>query len=265
MNREHLLAFLPVLLLTTLGLLLIWGVGMAVYLNRIHSRGWASVKRLLRSLAWMGLPALALAGLGLQWHLVSTATLAHLGRPEAEMELGHLYSIPDQLLAQDRAKGFRWLLKAANHGWVPAQVQAGQMLLEGQGTPADPAQALLWAERARNAGELDGVLLSGDCLAKLGRGEEAKMRYAEAVPALRLAVAAGNRSRMFQLGVLLSTGQGLPRDPVRGLAWMLLAQNGGLDPFQVMRAKNLERALSAAEKQEALVRARSWRPGLSEI
>ncbi|WP_337238170.1 tetratricopeptide repeat protein, partial [Salmonella enterica] len=78
--------------------------------------------------------------------------LAEDGNAEAQAWTGALYANGEGVPA-DLAQAFRWYLRAAESGHVPAQTNVGAMLMMGNGTPTDPERGLHWLRIAAEAGD----------------------------------------------------------------------------------------------------------------
>lgn len=72
-----------------------------------------------------------------------------------------------------------------------------------------------------------------------------------------LAAAAGQSDALFNLGLLYSTGKGVPVDYVTAHKWFNLAAMRGSDAARDYRAQ-LAREMSAGEISEAQRQAREW-------
>jgi TPR repeat protein len=242
-------AFL-VLLLLWLGALLLWSTGFAVYLNRIHSHGWASTRRLLLSYRLAAPIALLLCALVWEDLLIPSWCLAQLGRPAFQLDLARRYASGAQLLARNRARERRWLLRAAQAGAAQGQLMLGAMDWQGQGlAKPDPASALGWLRLAAAQGlpaaqQLAGeILLSQPALAQPGEG--AASYFAAARSGFQAEAARGSAAAMFCLGVMQIQGHGLPADPEAGYRLLLQARARGLGSQQLLTLDALRAILPA--------------------
>ena len=68
------------------------------------------------------------------------------------------------LAAALQAEPAAWLESAARYGFAEAQLRLGQLLLDGEGAPRDPAAALAWFDRAAAQGLPEAMNMAGRCL-----------------------------------------------------------------------------------------------------
>jgi|GEM_PF-6203313 len=235
MNWDYARHALAVLLLLTLGGVLLWSVGFGIYLNQIHSHGWASTRRLLLTLPPAAAVALALSGLFWEDGLVPHWILAYTGNPPAQMIMAQEYLVGSRLLAKNPTQARAWITRAACSGFARAQVVLAGMELEDPTKP-DPLSALGWARRAASQGLDEGNLLTGELLLThpdlAHPGERAQTYFDVALPPLIAQASAGNAQAMFSLGLLKLRGEGLPLDREGGFTLLLKAQGKGITLHQ---------------------------------
>jgi len=153
--------------------------------------------------------------------------------------------------AKDYATALRIGQPVAAQGHVGACHMVGLMYEHGRGTAANPAEAAKWYARAGDHGpsllNLGMFYRDGNGVPKdVGKAKDLFERSA------RLGEASGQRA----LGAVYINGLGVPRNPVEGVAWMLLAEKGGdqvaRDNVAMIRDRNY---LSALQWQQATQRA----------
>lgn len=121
-------------------------------------------------------------------------------------------------IGKDEAKALQCLTAAADHGDNYARVLLGEILLEGNGVPAD------WH-----------------------RGSEL----------IRKAALAGFAPGQFRLGVLYLVGDAtMPKDDIEALAWFIVAADAGSKVAQELRDKRTE-LLGPEAARQAIKRSRS--------
>ncbi len=98
---------------------------------------------------------------------------------------------------------------AAEAGSAEAQARFGQMLLDGDGVPADAAQAFGWFERAARVGHLEAANMIGRCY-DLGWG--VAIDKPKAAAWFRQAAARGLTWAKYNYATLLALGQGVAED-----------------------------------------------------
>jgi TPR repeat protein len=117
-----------------------------------------------------------------QW-LLHAAT--YFGNADAQYRVGELYlRSPDDT---NPLQGARWLALAAHKGHVPAQARLGDLLFNGAGIKAAPAEGLMWLTVAhdRSIGTPDeswiNELLTRDMSVATPEERKAAIRMAQAV------------------------------------------------------------------------------------
>jgi len=245
-----------IILLEALGAALIWCLGHAIYLNRIHSRGWASTKRLLHKSGLVFALALFVAISMKEGRALAALVGAAIGLPRSEYLVGALAQSGQGLLKQDNAKAFGWFHRAAKRGDPDAEYALACAYHFGQGTSRDPGKALRWARSSAESGNAMGMVLAGELL-KDADPKAAQSLFARSRPLLEAQAAGGDGTACFLLGSLYQQGGGIPADPTMALAWMLRGRMYGLSPFQDLSAQSLERSLTPAQRSEAARRARA--------
>ncbi|MBT9599181.1 MAG: sel1 repeat family protein [Vitreoscilla sp.] len=104
------------------------------------------------------------------------ARAADKGFVTAQLALGELYE-SGRLGRADLPLALAWYERAATAGSVDAQVAAGTAHFMGRGTPADMAQAAQWFRQAANAGDVGAQYILGSMYEK-GDGVAADLRLA---------------------------------------------------------------------------------------
>ncbi|MER2265967.1 tetratricopeptide repeat protein [Methylobacterium oxalidis] len=142
---------------------------------------------------WSNSPA---AGIGIE-----PPNLWDLHR-HSEADWRHLFATRPQ-------EAVSWIRFAAAKGFRAAQFVLGQMHLDGQGVPRDPAAAYGWFARAAAIGSLEARNMVGRCH-ELGWG--VPVDQAEALRHYRRAAAGGLAWGFYNTGCLLLYGVGVRRD-----------------------------------------------------
>lgn len=95
---------------------------------------------------------------------------ASQGYARGEYNYGRLLSDKTYGDRHDRVEGIKWIAKAADHGFAPAQFSYGCALWEGDGVKQDKGEAVKWSFKAAEQGVVQaqvaygGVLLEGEIL-----------------------------------------------------------------------------------------------------
>jgi cell division septation protein DedD len=113
--------------------------------------------------------------------------------------------------------------KLAASGDADAAFNLGQAYRLGKGAPLDLAKAQSYFEQAARKGHLDGQVTLGLLLFQNGNQVSA-MRW------LKAAAVKGEPRAMLVVGTAMYNGDGLPRDPVTGYAYVSRAAALGLAP-----------------------------------
>lgn len=257
MNWEHVRNWGMILALLALGGALLWGLGFAVYLNRIGSRGWASTRRLLTSsmVAFaIALPAVIVFAEGPAfWSLVR----GWLGSAEGQYRTGILYSSSDTFLQPTPSKATVAFRRAAEQGHSQAQFALAQACHVGLGTAKNRAEALRWAQAAAQAGHPLAMVLAGDILRETS-AVEGEPYFRRAAPLLRAQGEQGDGQACFTLGRLYREGLGVAQDPEEALFWMQVAQRLGISPLQGFAIQIHEKSLPSDLQSRARTRAEAW-------
>jgi hypothetical protein len=135
-------------------------------------------------------------------------------------------NIPDLLARVQRrdASALTRLEKEAGEGDLPSQLALAQILRDGLGVPADPAQALAWALKAAEQGSAPAQFAVGS-MVEWGNGTGADP--AAAAVWYRKAAEQGVAGAANSLGALHLQGKGLPADPAAAVEWFRKAAEGG--------------------------------------
>lgn len=113
--------------------------------------------------------------------------------------------------------------KLSARGDADAAFNLGQAYRLGKGVPLDLAKAQSYFEQAARKGHLDGQVTLGLLLFQNGNQVSA-MRW------LKAAATKGEPRAMLVVGTAMYNGDGLPRDPVTGYAYVSRAAALGLAP-----------------------------------
>ncbi|WP_243382622.1 tetratricopeptide repeat protein [Geothrix alkalitolerans] len=246
-----------ILALTALGAALLWGLGYAVYLNRIGSRGWASTRRWLKtSLAVFSvsfLVATAFREGPVLWALFK----GRLGSPEGKYRTGVLYLQGGRFLQRSPERAVPAFRRAADQGHTLAQFALARAYRYGLGTRKDQAEALRWAEAAAQGGHPLAMVLAGELLQDSSPAEAGSF-FKRALPLLRVQGEAGDGQACFTLGFLYRQGFGVVPDSEEALYWMLLARRLGISPPQAFAVEAYGKSLPPDQQVRATSRAQAW-------
>lgn len=109
-----------------------------------------------------------------------------------------------------------WYGRAAEGGFVQSNCALGNMLIKGEGGPADPERGIGLCREAAEAGDANAQTDMGD---HYGMGEGVEQDYVEARRWYLLAAAQQHRNAAFQLGALDWNGLGGPVDQASASHW----------------------------------------------
>ena len=156
--------------------------------------------------------------------------------PAAQMALASCYDL-GMHVKPDGKESIRWITKAANHGYVPAEYELGRIYLYGRGVPIDYAQALLWESKAAEKGD---PRAQRDLAFMYERGFGVAADPAKAAEWNQKAAAQGNAEAQVHLAKALDEGAGVNKDAQEARKWY------GKAARQEQPAAQLELARQAA-------------------
>lgn len=116
----------------------------------------------------------------------------------------------------DGKESIRWITRAANQGYVPAEYELGRIYLYGRGIPIDYAQALLWESKAAEKGD---PRAQRDMAFMYERGFGVTADPAQAAEWNRKAAAQGNAEAQLHLAKALDEGAGMDKDAGEARKW----------------------------------------------
>jgi len=142
---------------------------------------------------------------------------AESGDRKAEYLLALVYQ-EDRLVPRDLAVARKWMLRAAEQGYVPAQTGMGEMLISGRnkGVIPDYADADRWLRMSATRGDADAQLWLG---VGYERGWFGVTDYREALKWLRKAAEQGQPAAQFSLGQMYEDGEGVPESDSLAASW----------------------------------------------
>src|SRR6476646_7692688 len=116
----------------------------------------------------------------------------------------------------DGKESFRWITRAAEQGYVPAEYELGRIYLYGRGIAADYAQALLWERKAAEKGD---PRAQRDLAFMYERGFGVAADPAQAAEWNRKAAMQGNADAQLHLAGGLDEGVGVGKDSEEARKW----------------------------------------------
>ena len=172
--------------------------------------------------------------------------LANAGNPIAETVLGLKYLDGDGVPA-DPAQAGKWLSKAADQGQAVAQYRLGTMYERGQGTAADGAKAAKWYLASANQGNRKAM---HNLAVAYADGAAGKKDMGEAARWFAKAASLGLADSQFNLAVLYERGDGVPQSLTDAYKWYAIAAAAG-DSESKQRLSVLQTQLSDADRAAA--------------
>ena len=158
---------------------------------------------------------------------------------------------------KDHKESARWLTAAADQNLVPAVMDlAAQSLHPSDGTPADPARAIHYYERAANLGSAPAATTLGDIFTN---GTLDKPDYAQAMKWYEKAADQGMPQAQFRLGQLLARNNQSRANRIAAYQWLTLAADSmkeGAAPLA-----DLKKSMTPDEIHKADQQAEAWRDG----
>lgn len=148
-----------------------------------------------------------------------------LGDLDAAANLGGLYA-EGLGVAQDYARARAYAGIAADGGLARAMEMLAWMVEYGYGGAPDVPQALIWYERAADAGNVASLYALGDIL--YNGAEGVAVDIPRALAFYERGHAAGDADSSYALGWIYEGGRGVAADPERALGYYQAAFAGGL-------------------------------------
>ena len=135
--------------------------------------------------------------------------------PIAETTLASCYDL-GMHVKPDGKESIRWITKAANQGYAPAEYELGRIYLYGRGIPADYGQALIWERKAAEQGD---ARAQRDLAFMYERGVGVAADPAQAAEWNRKAAMQGNAEAQLHLAKGLDEGAGVNKDAEEARRW----------------------------------------------
>lgn len=158
---------------------------------------------------------------------------AEKGYPLAEWLVGLFNMEADNYFALfwdlDLARGYRWFLKSAEHGYCAAMVNLGNCCSEGIGTAQNKSEALRWYKKAAELGFVLAEHKLGRCL---HFADGFPHDYGEALKWYCRAASQGFAPSQNNLGLMYDDGLCVPVDHAEAAKWYKKAAEQGLDTAQ---------------------------------
>lgn len=135
--------------------------------------------------------------------------------PAAQTALASCYDL-GMHVKPDGKESIRWLTKAANQSYVPAEYELGRIYLYGRGIDADYAQALVWESKAAEKGD---PRAQRDLAFMYERGFGVAADPAKAAEWNQKAATQGNAEAQLHLAKALDEGAGVNKDAQEARKW----------------------------------------------
>ncbi|MBI4912203.1 MAG: sel1 repeat family protein [Acidobacteria bacterium] len=152
------------------------------------------------------------------------------GNPDAQFAVGDFYTISPNY---SQAMAIEWFRKAANQGYIKAQVRLVHLLSSGSGALMNFKEAFSWAEKAAAQDDTDGIYWLGYCY---GSGVAVKQDPKKALAYFRVAASRGNPKYQYDLAEDLLNGEEVLPDPIEAYKWYKLAAEQKHPDAMVMAA-----------------------------
>jgi localization factor PodJL len=182
--------------------------------------------------------------------------LANAGNAKAELIVALKYLDGDGVPAND-AEAAKWLARAADAGEPVAQYRMGTLYERGRGVPADVVKATRWYLAASNQGNRKAM---HNLAVAYAEGLGVKKDLTEASRWFSRAANLGLSDSQFNLAVLYERGLGVPQSPLNAYKWYAIAAAQG-DTESKARLQVISTQLSADDRAAAQHAADIFRPG----
>jgi uncharacterized protein len=140
---------------------------------------------------------------------------AEANDPAAQMTLASCYDL-GMHVKPDGKESIRWITKAANQSYAPAEYELGRIYLYGRGINIDYAQALAWESKAAEQGD---PRAQRDLAFMYERGFGVAADPAKAAEWNQKAAAQGNAEAQLHLAKALDDGAGVNKDADEARKW----------------------------------------------
>jgi hypothetical protein len=169
---------------------------------------------------------------------------AEQGDAAAQCDLGqmllyHRAPVPEP--PEPNPEGIKWLRKAAEQGYLQAQLTVASLL---KLSPDTDTELVRWLRAAADQGSVAAKFELGTCYEE---GKIVPKDYSEAAKLYLQAAEQGHQLAQTQLAVLYSEGKGVPRSLKEAYVWEFIARVFGGRPTTL----DIE-VLSLAEKKSAI-------------
>jgi localization factor PodJL len=181
---------------------------------------------------------------------------ANAGNARAQLIVGLKYLNGDGVPANE-AEAVKWLTKAADAGEPVAQYRVGTLFERGHGVAPDPVKAVRWYLAAANQGSCKAM---HNLAVAYAEGTGVKKDYAEASRWFLRAANLGLSDSQFNLAVLYERGLGVPQNLVDAYKWYAIAASQG-DTESKARITAIISQLDPEARAAAQHAADSFRPG----
>ncbi|WP_305984395.1 peptidoglycan-binding protein [Roseibium sp. MMSF_3544] len=178
---------------------------------------------------------------------VALRSAAASGNPAAEFLVGVRYT-EGQGVPADLAEAATWYQKAANKGLPPAQYRLASLYEKGRGVERDVSKAKAWYSQAAQAGNAKAM---HNLAVLYAEGGGAEPDYAKAAMWFEAAANYGVKDSLFNLGILYAGGIGVDKDLVASYKWFAIAADKG-DPEAAKRRDDVANMMD----QQTLANAR---------
>ena len=146
---------------------------------------------------------------------------ADQGYVTAQLNLGTMY-LTGRGVPKDDGIAFSWFRKAAEQGDATAQFQVANSYLTGRGVAKDEPAAMIWFRKAADLNDAWAQFQLGN-MYRDGRGQPRD--YPQAAIWFEKAAAQGISGAEAVLGVMYLRGEGVTRNPQTAMSWFLKAAN----------------------------------------
>ncbi|MBF0158598.1 MAG: SEL1-like repeat protein [Magnetococcales bacterium] len=162
---------------------------------------------------------------------------AAAGEPRAQHRLAQLFDQGSHGFKKDVKEAFAWYIKAAEHGIVPAQWRVAQLFESGQGTQADPGQALHFYRLVAEQNSMEAQIHLADVLF---RGTLGLQDVSASLAWYAKAAQQGAIPAMVRLATIYDRGEGgQPVNMGQAIHWYTKAAEAGhVEAQWVMGEKN---------------------------
>ncbi len=186
--------------------------------------------------------------------LVDVQEAGQAGFPPALHAIGQMFR-QGRFAPHNPARALEFFKSGSGAGHAESALALGEMYLNGEAGALDHKEAMRWLRRAADLSNPDAHYLLGYLLAHQAAASAADLQ--EAARHFSAAAEAWHEKAQAELGRMLLSGSGTPRDLVAAYKWLELSASTGYAEAHYLRSL-AGKDMSPADIESARGQARAW-------